>query len=214
MWRTAWDFNLGGEMKRADLFHPRVFSDQEWAEGYYKRNAKNIERVGKRFVQLLKRSGFEGGRILDTGCGFGAVAIEIAKNFNDVEIVGIDLGKPLLKLGQSLAEKSGVADRIDFSEGDVQKLDFKIDSFDVVINTFMLHIVDEPAVMLNEIERVAKNKGIIMVTDLRRIWLSLVVKKLKTAFTLEEAKEVVGKSNIRPGRYSRGPFWWDYMVGV
>jgi len=23
-------------MKRAGLFHPRIFSDREWAEGYYK----------------------------------------------------------------------------------------------------------------------------------------------------------------------------------
>ena len=119
-----------------------------------------------------------------------------------------------MKLGQSLAEKAGVADRINFSEGDVQKLDFEIDSFDVVINTFMLHIVDDPVAMLNEIERVTKKQGRIMITDLRRIWLSLVVKKLKTAFTLEEGKEVINKSNIRPGRYSKGPFWWDYMVGV
>jgi ubiquinone/menaquinone biosynthesis C-methylase UbiE len=201
-------------MKRADLFHPRIFDDQEWAEGYYKRNAKNIERVGKRFCHLLKLSGFEKGRILDTGCGFGAVTIEIAKNFDDVEIVGIDLGKPLLKLGQSLAEEFAVADRIDFSEGDVQKLDFETDSFDVVINTFMLHIVDDPVAMLNEAERVAKKQGIIMITDLRRIWLAFFVKKLKTAFTLEEGMGVINKSNIRPGRYSKGPFWWDYMVGV
>jgi len=201
-------------MKRANLFHPRIFSDQEWAEGYYNRNAKNIGRVGERFVKLLKGSGFEKGRILDTGCGFGAVAIKIAQSFNDVEIVGIDLGKPLIKLGQSLAKKSGVADRIDFFEGDVQELDFETDSFDVVINTFMLHIVEYPVLMLNEIERVTRNHGRIMITDLRRIWLALVVKKLKTAFTLEEGKEVINKSSVRPGRYSRGPFWWDYMAGV
>ena len=145
-------------MKRANLFHPRVFSDKEWAEGYYKRNAKNIERAGKRFVQLSKISGFENGRILDTGCGFGAVVIEIAKSFDDVEIVGIDLGKPLLKLGELLAEKSRVAGKIYFTEGDVQKLDFEADSFDVVINTFMLHVVDNPVLMLNEIERVAKEQ--------------------------------------------------------
>jgi ubiquinone/menaquinone biosynthesis C-methylase UbiE len=201
-------------MKRADLFHPRIFNDQEWAEGYYKRNANNIKRVGKRFVQLLKISGFEKGRILDAGCGFGAVAIEIAKNFSDAEIVGIDLGKPLLTLGQSLADKSGVDDQIEFSEGDVQKMDFETGSFDIVINTFMLHIVDDPVIMLNEIERVAKRQGSIMITDLRRIWLGLVVKKLKTAFTLKEGMEVIRKSNIRPGKYSKGPFWWDYMAGV
>lgn len=201
-------------MKRADLFHPRIFDDQVWAEGYYKRNANSIKRVGKRFVQLLKSSGFEKGRILDAGCGFGAVAVEIAQSFNDVEIVGIDLGKPLLKLGQRLAEKSGVKDQIDFFEGDVQKLDFETDSFDVVINTFMIHIVEDSVKMLNEIERVTKQQGRIMITDLRRIWLGLVVKKLKTAFTLEEAMEVIKKSDIRPGRFSKGPFWWDYMVDV
>ena len=201
-------------MKRADLFHARIFSDQVWAEGYYKRNAKNIERVGKRFVQLLECSGFENGRILDSGCGFGAVAIEIAKRFSDVRIIGIDRSKPLIELGQSLAENSGVADRIEFSECDVRKLEFENDSFDVVINTFMIHIVSKPVKMLNEIERVAKKQGIIMITDLRRIWLALVVKKLKTAYTLEEGMEVIKKSDIRAGRYSKGPFWWDYMVGV
>ena len=201
-------------MKKADLFHPRVFSDQTWAEGYYKRNTRNIERVGKRFVQLLKRSGFEGGRVLDTGCGFGAVAIEIAKHFGDVKIIGIDLGEPLLRLGRSLAENAGVADRVAFFRGDVRKLDFEADSFDLVVNTFMLHVVDDPVAMLDEMERVAKKDGRIIITDLRRIWLALAVKKLKTAFTLEEALAVIEKSGMRPGRPCKGPFWWDYLVGV
>jgi ubiquinone/menaquinone biosynthesis C-methylase UbiE len=201
-------------MKRAELFHPRIFSDREWAEGYYKRNVKNIERVGKRFVQLLKRAGFEKGSILDTGCGFGAVDIEIAQSFSNVEVVGIDLGEPLLELGQTLARKTGVSDKIEFIKGDVQELDFENGSFDVVINTFMLHIVETPVAMLDEIERVTKKQGRIMITDLRRFWLAFAVRKLGTSFTLEEAKEVISKSGIRPGTYSRGPFWWDYMVGI
>lgn len=201
-------------MKRADLSHPRVFNDPEWAEGYYKRNAKDIERVGKRFVKLLRNSGFESGRILDTGCGFGAVAIELAKEFPDIEIAGIDLGEPLLQLGQSLAGKAGVADRIAFSKGDVHELDFESNSFDVVVNTFMVHIVDAPVSMLNEMERVAKNQGRIMITDLRRMWLGLIVRKLRTAFTLEEGMEIIRKSDLRQGKYSKGPFWWDYMVGT
>jgi ubiquinone/menaquinone biosynthesis C-methylase UbiE len=201
-------------MKRAGLFHPRIFSDRDWAEGYYKRNAKNIEQVGKRFVQLLKKSGFKEGKILDTGCGFGAVAIEVAKCFDKAEIVGIDLGEPLLELGRSLAEKNGVADRIDFSRGDVHHLDYESGSFDVVINTFMMHVVEDPVLMLNEMERVTGKQGRIMITDLRRIWLAVAVRKLKTAFTLEEGKEVISKSQIRPGNYSRGPFWWDYLAGM
>jgi ubiquinone/menaquinone biosynthesis C-methylase UbiE len=201
-------------MKRTELSHPRVFNDEEWAKGYYQRNSKNIERVGKRFVQLLERSGFEEGRILDTGCGFGTVPIEIAKRFNKAMIVGIDLGRPLLELGQNLAGEAGVADRIVFSEGDVHKLDFEDGSFDLVINTFMMHIVEDPVAMLNEIERIATPQARIMITDLRRIWIGLFLKKIRTAFTLEEGMEYIRKSRLRSGTSSKGPFWWDYMVGI
>jgi ubiquinone/menaquinone biosynthesis C-methylase UbiE len=200
-------------MKRAELFHPRVFSDQEWAEGYYKRNVKNIERVGKRFVKILRKSGVSEGRVLDTGCGFGSVAIELAKSFPDLEIVGVDLGDPLLELGRSLAEKAGVAGRVTFAGGDVQALEFPDNDFDIVINTFMAHIVDEPVEMFNEIERVARPGAPVLVTDLRRTWLGILAKKLRTAFTLDEAKALIEESSLRPGQFSTGPYWWDYMMG-
>jgi ubiquinone/menaquinone biosynthesis C-methylase UbiE len=201
-------------MKRADLFHPRVFDDPEWAEGYYRRNVKNIERVGLRFAQLLKNSGFSGGKILDAGCGFGAVAIELAQQFPEAEIVGIDLGEPLLKLGRLLVEQAGVADRISLKTGNIHSLDFESNSFDLVVNTFMVHVVEHPVTMLNEIERVAAPAGRIILTDLRRNWLALLVKKFKTAFTLKEGKKILAQSKLRPGKFSTGLYWWDYMSGL
>jgi ubiquinone/menaquinone biosynthesis C-methylase UbiE len=113
-----------------------------------------------------------------------------------------------------LAEQYEVADRVKFTRGDVQKINFDDNSFDAVINSFMLHIVENPVKMLDEIERVAKSDARIMITDLRRFWLGILVKKLRTAYTLEEGMEVIRKSKIRPGKFSEGPFWWDYMVGV
>lgn len=201
-------------MKRAELFHPRVFSDQQWAESYYNRNLKNIERVGKRLVKVLRKSGVTSGKVLDTGCGFGAVVIQLAKSFPEMEIVGVDLGDPLLEMGRSLAEKAGVANRISFARGDVQALEFSDNNFDIVINTFVAHLVDEPVKMFNEMERVAKPGARILVTDLRRVWLGLIVKKLRTAFTLDEAKALMAETNLRRGRFSTGPYWWDYMVDV
>ncbi len=199
-------------MKRADLFHPRVFTDQDWAEGYLKRNARNIKMVGERFARLLHAKGFQGGAVLDTGCGFGAVPIEIAKAFPDTKLTAIDLSDPLLDMARNFAEKEKLSEKITFTKGDVHKLEYPDNSFDLVINTFMLHIVEDPVSMLNEIERVCKPEGIIMITDLRRIWLGAVMKKLRTAFTLEEALEVIRHSGLREGKPSKGPFWWDYMV--
>jgi len=196
------------------LFHPRVFDSREWAEGYYKRNKWNITRVGKDFASLLKKSRFTGGKILDVGCGFAAVPIEIARVFPGVEITGIDLGLPLLDLGRRLVEEAGLSDQITLLEGNAHDLSYERDSFDVVINTFMLHIVDDPVTMLNEIERVAQPVARILIRDLRRGLLAYVMKKFRTSCTIEEALEIIEKSDIREGSVSRGPFWWDFMAGM
>jgi len=201
-------------MRRAELFHPRIFDSREWAEGYYKRNKWNITRVGKDFAAMLKKSGFTEGKILDVGCGFAAVPIEIARVLPGAEIIGIDLGLPLLELGQRLVDEAGVSDHITLLEGDAHSLVYEDDSFDVVINTFMLHIVDDPVAMLNETERVAKPGGRIMIRDLRRGLLAYVMKKFKTSYTLDEVMEIIRKSDLREGRPSIGPFWWDYMFGM
>jgi hypothetical protein len=66
--------------------------------------------------------------------------------------------------------------------------------------------------MLNEIDRVTKNEGIILITDLRRGFLAYFIKKFRTAYTLEEASDVIKKSQIRKGILSTGLFWWDYIV--
>ncbi len=201
-------------MRKSELFHPRIFNDRKWAEGYYKRNVKSIQKIGKRYAGLLKDSGFHSGRILDAGCGFGTVAIELAAEFPNSEITGIDLGEPLLELAQTLAEQAGASKQITFLKGDVQEIEFQDDSFDVVISTFMVHIVEKPIRMLNEIERVAKPDGRVMVSDLRRSWLGVVEKKLGTAFTIEEAKKIIEQSELRTGKYSKGLYWWDYLAGV
>jgi ubiquinone/menaquinone biosynthesis C-methylase UbiE len=199
-------------MKQNDLFHPRVFNDQEWAEGYHARNRKSIQKVGQRLVKLLKSMGFTGGTVLDVGCGFATVPIEIAKAFPEATITGIDLGEPLLEIGRKLIKNNGLENHVSLLNGDAQNIQYEDSSFDLVINSFLLHIVENPIQMLNEIERVAKPGAIILMTDLRRGFLAYLIKKFRTAYTLEEASELLMKSEIRRGRFASGPFWWDYIV--
>ncbi len=198
-------------MKQKELFHPRIFDDQEWAEGYYKRNKTNIRRVGKRLAKRLKTIGFTGGNILDVGCGFAAVPIEIAKAFPHSKITGIDLGEPLLNIGHQLIDEAGLEKQINILKGDAQHLVYEDHSFDLVINSFLLHIIEDSTAMLNEMERVTKKEGIILMTDLRRGFLAHLIKKFRTAFTQEEAAQVIKKSKIRDGKLSSGLFWWDYV---
>ncbi len=199
-------------MKKIELFHPRVFDDKDWAEGYYNRNKTSIKKVGKRLSNHLKTIGFTEGTILDVGCGFASVAIEIAKEFPNAKIIGIDLGEPLLDIGRTLIEEEKLEEQITLLNGDAQNLKYENNSFDVVINSFLLHIVENPIQMLNEIDRVTKPNGTILITDLRRGFLANFVNKFITSYTMEEALSIFKESKIRNGKLTSGIFWWDYFV--
>ncbi|MCD4793051.1 MAG: class I SAM-dependent methyltransferase [Bacteroidales bacterium] len=199
-------------MKPKKLYHPQVFNDKDWAERYYIKNKKKIEKTGQRFVKLLIKSDFNGKKVFDAGCGFGSIAIEIAKAYPKTEIIGIDLAEPLIKIGQSLIIKEGLEKQITLKKGDVQKIDSPDNTFDLVINSYLLHIVENPVKMLNEIERITKPDGIIMITDLRKCWLKYLMKKFNVSYTIQEAEKIIAQSNIRQSKVTKGFFWWDYMT--
>ena len=60
--------------------------------------------------------------------------------------------------------------------------------------------------MLNEIERVLASGGFLFVADLRRSWAGLFERGIKSALTLEEARDLFGQSNLREGVFS-----WGYL---
>ncbi|MBU0508158.1 class I SAM-dependent methyltransferase [bacterium] len=197
-------------MRQIPLPHPRVFDDPEFAARYKSGHGRHMQMLGKQLAGSLRKAGFHGGRILDSGCGFGGVAIEVARAFPETEIVGVDLSEPLLEMARLLAEEKGIASRSRFEKASVESLPFEDDSFDVVINTFMLHIVENPPAMLNEIERVLKLNGHLFLYDLRRSWLGFFVGELRKPLTAAEGHEIIRHSNLRPGIIRSSLFWWSY----
>lgn len=57
--------------------------------------------------------------ILDVGTGSGAIAVALAKNLPQAEVVAIDESAEALAVAKKNAEKHGVAERIRFLEGDL-----------------------------------------------------------------------------------------------
>jgi ubiquinone/menaquinone biosynthesis C-methylase UbiE len=145
-------------MKRAPLTHERVF-EEDFAQGYADRHQKIAVKFGQEYARKLSSRGFRQGRILDVGCGFGATALILADRFPDSDIVGIDLSEPLLRLAEQAAKPMDLGERVRFEKADAQDIPYDDDSFDAVINLQMVHIVDDPVSMLNEIERVLVPDG-------------------------------------------------------
>ena len=195
-------------MKRSPLTHGRIFDDESFAERYAQRHQRMVERFGHEYAEKLVSRGFRGGRIIDVGCGFGGMNIVLAHRFIDSEIVGIDLSDPLLRLANRSAQAADLGDRARFEKADVHQIPYDDNSFDVVINTNMVHLVDDPVQMLNEIERILAPNGCLFIADIRRSWIGLLDKTFKSALTLDEARELISQSDLREGSFSSSLLWW------
>ena len=199
-------------MKRSPLTHGRVFDDEPFAERYAERHRKMVERFGHEYADKLASRGFYRGRIIDVGCGFGALNIVLAHRFVDSEIVGIDLSDALLRLANRSAQAADLGDRVRFEKADVHQIPYDDDSFDVVINTNMVHLVSDPVLMLNEIERILVPDGCSFIADIRRSWIGFLDKTFKSGLTLDEARELVDQSNVREGSFSSSLLWWRFQA--
>jgi ubiquinone/menaquinone biosynthesis C-methylase UbiE len=74
-----------------------------------------------------------GAHLLDVGCGAGATPAYIAKK-HDCSVVGVDISDKMILQSEQLAQRKGVADRLEFRVADVQDLPFEDETFDAVIS--------------------------------------------------------------------------------
>ncbi len=58
-------------------------------------------------------------KIADVGVGSGAIAVCVAKHLKNCRVTAIDISQPALAVARRNAEKHGVAERINFVEGDL-----------------------------------------------------------------------------------------------
>lgn len=197
-------------MERAPLTHDRIFHDEASAETYARGHHKMAERFGMEYGRKLSARGFQQGRILDVGCGAGAMNLMLAQRFPHSEIVGCDLSQPLLRLAREGADAANLGGRVRFELADVQEMPYDDDSFEVVINTNMVHLVEDPIRMLDEIERVLVPGGFLFIADLRRSWLGLFEREIRSALTLPEAEALFSRSRLREGFFTASVLWWRF----
>lgn len=89
--------------------------------------------------------------ILDAGCGSGDLVAEVSK-FARL-CVGIDVSETMISLAKQAHPKH------DFKVSSIDRLDFKIDSFDVVCSSLVLHYFNDLAPVFKEVARVLKTGG-------------------------------------------------------
>jgi len=115
-------------------------------------------------------------RILDLGCGRGAVLLMAAQHLTTGRAVGVDLWRSMDQSGNSAAATQrnavveGVADRVELHTGDMMALPFEDASFDLVLSSLAVHNISGRAgreQAISEAVRVLRPGGRLMIVDVR-----------------------------------------------
>jgi SAM-dependent methyltransferase len=164
-------------------------------------------RRGKFFEwkAILDSLGLDGHeRVLDMGCGRGAVLTAIARRLTTGTITGIDIWSSTDQSGNAKevvlrnAELEGVKDRVRIDTGDMRALPYPDASFDVVVSSLAIHTIKGKADRqraVAEAYRVLKPGGRLVVADIRATAL------------YESALRALGASAIERRRLG-WRFWW------
>ena len=102
--------------------------------------------------------------ILDVATGTGDLAIAALK-LDPIKVTGIDISEKMLEIGRDKIIKRGLKERIELLKGDSEHIDFKDNSFDVVMVAFGIRNFSDPRRGLSEMNRVMRHGGLLMVLE-------------------------------------------------
>lgn len=161
----------------------------------YEQTSTHQKEWGTRLMEELNLRGNE--RILDVGCGDGALTAKLAKAVPDGYVTGIDASKGMIETAQTYTTSN-----LSFKQLDVTDIKF-IEEFDVIFSNAVLHWVKDHETLLSLLYRDLKPSGTLRVNfagDGNCSTLNSIV------------KEVMNRNDFRDG--FNGFEWPWYMPGI
>jgi ubiquinone/menaquinone biosynthesis C-methylase UbiE len=155
---------------------PEIMDTDEEVDAYSTAAAQSyLESVDRTFVEhvarLIEPPERSYGRALDFGCGPGQIQIMMARRWPQMRFIGLDAGPNMIEQARQDAAAGGTETEFEVLRLGPQgepHLPFPDAEFDLVTCNSVLHHLEDPGGTLNELARVAKPDGAVLVRDLAR----------------------------------------------
>ena len=126
-----------------------------WMAGDFGEIAKLNAREGEGFIQRINLK--PGAKVLDVACGTGNQSLPAAHA--GANVIGLDIAPNLLEQARKRAADEKL--KIEFIEGDAEKLPYEAARFDVVLSMFGAMFAPRPELVASELLRVCRPGGLI-----------------------------------------------------
>ncbi|QCE33253.1 class I SAM-dependent methyltransferase [Acetobacteraceae bacterium] len=152
-----------------NLYRLFLDKDLQYSCAYFKTGKESLEEAQiakkKHIAQKLALTS-KNLHVLDIGCGWGGLAITLAKDYG-VKVTGITLSKEQLSIAQKRVEKAGLSHLVDFKLSDYRSLHQK---FDRIVSVGMLEHVGKSQYeeFFSGVKRLLKTKGVALIHSIGR----------------------------------------------
>jgi len=100
--------------------------------------------------------------VLDAGGGTGRWSIPIAKK--GLNVILVDISEGMLNVARGKIKEAGLEEKITIRQGDITKLEFPDETFDLVFCEHVLFFIEEQAETIQELSRVLKRRNPLIVS--------------------------------------------------
>ncbi|PQO22385.1 SAM-dependent methyltransferase [Rhodobacteraceae bacterium WD3A24] len=134
---VAHHYDLSGELY--DLF---LDDDKQYSCGYFRSPSDTLEQAqAQKKAHIAGKLLIEPGmRVLDIGCGWGGLALTLARDFG-ARVVGVTLSTEQYNLATDRARRAGLSDRVEFRLQDYRDV---LETFDRIVSVGMFEHVGTP----------------------------------------------------------------------
>ncbi len=171
----------------------------------------------------IVKSGITYGLALEIGPGPGYLGLEWLKNTQGTTLKGLDISADMISVAKRNADNYGLTERVEYVNSQSDQMPYDDEHFDAVFTNGSLHEWSEPEKTFNEIWRVLKKGGKILISDLRRdmffpikwfLWINTKPKEIRpglitsmnAAYTPDEVRELIKGTKLENCAVSCNPF--------